>query len=440
MRRLLTVGTVIFLAIEASPSAQRALTRPAAQQAIAANNAFASASALALCDPANTVKAGVREGLWTEQGFGGVAITPGGQRLFSSVEGFPDYKAHLVAPAKRSIVAVTGITDNGPGGNEKLVLFTWRYSGLPEVVSRYACQGEQPHEGQARLRLFDDGWRVQNVELPENHRVAFAGVSAAVAKSETDAASRKVQADRLSRAAASTIGTFSFGVRGRNPNGPYQTTYRLQITDVSVVCLGNRTAWGEKEVWFGDIDRVELRSTIIDGGGPQVPQLLVWHRDGFTYSSPLINVEQNVGNLGDLPNAQRVLAQALTSWRRWYADMLSGAAPLSPRGAADNGPAKPGAADGSPKAIHDAMMYGRIGDIQQLLRSGVGPNYAIDEYYTLLGAAAYNGQLEIVKMLLQAGADPNLTPKGGASYAPLRLALLQNHPDVAAVLRAAGAR
>jgi len=92
------------------------------------------------------------------------------------------------------------------------------------------------------------------------------------------------------------------------------------------------------------------------------------------------------------------------------------------------------------KEIRGSIDSGRIDDIQKLLRSGVSPNLAIDDYYTLLGAAAYDGQVEIVKLLLNSGADPNLTPKGGASYSPLGLALLQNKGDVADLLRAAGAK
>ena len=99
-----------------------------------------------------------------------------------------------------------------------------------------------------------------------------------------------------------------------------------------------------------------------------------------------------------------------------------------------------GTVPASPKEINDSMMYGRTAEIQKMLRSGLGPNFVIDDYHTLLGVAAYWGQMEIVRLLLSSGADPNLTPKGGPSYSPLRLALLQNHPDVAEVLRAAGAK
>ncbi|MGH9338879.1 MAG: hypothetical protein ACRD1R_04650 [Acidobacteriota bacterium] len=45
----------------------------------------------------------------------------------------------------------------------------------------------------------------------------------------------------------------------------------------------------------------ELKTTIIDGRPPRVPQLLVGHKDGFKYNTPLINIEQNVGDLNTLP-------------------------------------------------------------------------------------------------------------------------------------------
>jgi uncharacterized protein len=57
-----------------------------------------------------------------------------------------------------------------------------------------------------------------------------------------------------------------------------------------------------------------------------------------------------------------------------------------------------------------------------------------------LCAAASHGHLEAVRVLLEFGADPNLREDGGAGYAPLDWALLSQDAAVIDVLRALGAR
>lgn len=306
--------------------AQQSLTRPAASQVIQRHTAFTTASVLAVCDPAKTVEAGVREGIWRKQGFGELVPTSVGRKYFARLEGFPSYQAQLAVPAKREVVAVTGITDEER--NSKLVLFTWRYVGLAEVVARYTCQGSQPHEGEAYLRLYDDGWRVERLEVPEGSRVAFAGVSSGVIKRENDFGVRKEEADRIARIPTRKIGTYRSIVTGRNPNGPYQVTNVLEISDVDVRLVSNGRA---SEAWFGDIGNVDLRTTIIDGRLPRVPNILVWHKDGFKFNQPLLGYTRNTGDLSEVPQAHKVLVEALQSWRSWYEAMLSGAAPLAPR-------------------------------------------------------------------------------------------------------------
>lgn len=59
------------------------------------------------------------------------------------------------------------------------------------------------------------------------------------------------------------------------------------------------------------------------------------------------------------------------------------------------------------------------------------------EGFTPLGAAALHGQSETVRLLLQAGADPNLKSSNGRT--PLMEAVVANRPDIAQVLMEHGA-
>jgi len=56
----------------------------------------------------------------------------------------------------------------------------------------------------------------------------------------------------------------------------------------------------------------------------------------------------------------------------------------------------------------------------------------------LVGAMSQDGALEIVRLLLENGADPNLASKAGQT--PLQLATAEGHEEIAALLRSFGAR
>ncbi len=72
----------------------------------------------------------------------------------------------MAKPVSPKLLEVTGITDGPEGqpGTSKVVDFTWKLdldSYPPEV--RDLLPDATPQEGQATLKLYDDGWRV--VEL-----------------------------------------------------------------------------------------------------------------------------------------------------------------------------------------------------------------------------------------------------------------------------------
>lgn len=113
--------------------------------------------------------AGVIEGIWTRSIRSDFSIrytltSKGRQyfaRDFSAQERMP-----LGQPARRELLEVTGITTPPMGGEAaKLATFTWQYAGLSPVIARYAGEASVIHEGEALFQLFDDGWRLQQLEL-----------------------------------------------------------------------------------------------------------------------------------------------------------------------------------------------------------------------------------------------------------------------------------
>lgn len=83
--------------------------------------------------------------------------------------------------------------------------------------------------------------------------------------------------------------------------------------------------------------------------------------------------------------------------------------------------------------LTQAARGGHMAVVRMLLAAGADPNIPEGEGVTALTVAAQAGHLEVVKALLAAGADRNYrTPQGTA----VELALRSGHTDVADVIRA----
>jgi len=75
--------------------------------------------------------------------------------------------------------------------------------------------------------------------------------------------------------------------------------------------------------------------------------------------------------------------------------------------------------------------------VQWLLEHGANANYRYSAGYSPLLTAAANGRLDIAKLLLAHGADPQATTNDGKSA--LSLSTERNHPEVAALFQARAA-
>jgi len=161
------------------------LTRPKAQELISNAPGF-SPTEMSLPLRGAFFDLGVKQGWWVP-GIVGVDLTARGKEIFkltATLASGP--KLRFVKPIRRFIIAVTGITDapQAFGPNAKVVQYTGGFdvSDFPKEVAkafddkngnppgtfiaRFAeAQKKNPGQSEALLKLYDDGWRVEKVEM-----------------------------------------------------------------------------------------------------------------------------------------------------------------------------------------------------------------------------------------------------------------------------------
>ena len=93
--------------------------------------------------------------------------------------------------------------------------------------------------------------------------------------------------------------------------------------------------------------------------------------------------------------------------------------------------------EGHAGPLHNAARSGDLSAVKMLLEAGADPNARGRRGATPLHEAAYNDNLAVVEALLAAGADPNAGERGGAT--PLHEAAHNDNPAIVKALLAAGA-
>ena len=107
-----------------------------------------------------------------------------------------------------------------------------------------------------------------------------------------------------------------------------------------------------------------------------------------------------------------------------------------PKGEAEGGSGQD--SDKFPSLLEEAILADNEQAVAYLLEHGCKPRYT-GLRWTTLGHAVYKGNLRIIKMLLDAGADPN-HPTSGCNYYPAAWAIYAKRADILEMLIDAGAR
>ena len=89
-------------------------------------------------------------------------------------------------------------------------------------------------------------------------------------------------------------------------------------------------------------------------------------------------------------------------------------------------------------ALKAAAVKGDTDAVKALLDKGTKVDARDEDGGTALGHAVWFGHVETVRLLIDRGADVNAKKRDGLT--PLQLANASNHPEIAEVLKKAGAR
>lgn len=90
-------------------------------------------------------------------------------------------------------------------------------------------------------------------------------------------------------------------------------------------------------------------------------------------------------------------------------------------------------------SIFEAAVVGQPAVVRRKLAEGWEIEERGVDGYTPLHLAAYFGQLEVARMLLESGADPNAVASNDSRVTPLHSAVSARHRDLAGLLLALGA-
>lgn len=97
-------------------------------------------------------------------------LTASGRRFFQQIRFIApaDLEVYVLPVFRRKVAEVTGIADAvlpfAPVAGLKEVQFTWQLDNVPPWL---VVQGPTGREGRAFLRLFDDGWRVEDLSFTD---------------------------------------------------------------------------------------------------------------------------------------------------------------------------------------------------------------------------------------------------------------------------------
>jgi ankyrin repeat protein len=89
-------------------------------------------------------------------------------------------------------------------------------------------------------------------------------------------------------------------------------------------------------------------------------------------------------------------------------------------------------------SLFEAAAAGQVAAVRRRLEAGSELEDHSDDGYTALHFAAYFGRLEVARMLLERGADPNSVAQNASRVTPLHSAAAGRHRDLVGLLLALG--
>jgi hypothetical protein len=110
------------------------------------------------------LQGGIKQGFWEQDRDARLSLTPKGQTYFEEIGGM----LGLVSkPLPRRVIEVTGVADGPSPATTKEVQFTWKwdFGQIPNEVKSFLGPEPKPSEGAALLKLYDDGWRVEELRV-----------------------------------------------------------------------------------------------------------------------------------------------------------------------------------------------------------------------------------------------------------------------------------
>jgi hypothetical protein len=237
------------------------LTRPDAARLVAQSAEFSKRSTIVHGNQDAAAK-GVRQGAWDAQ----FTLTGNGRQYFARVvQGLSgSVELTLASPVNQEVSEVTGITDAPEmlgGKGVKQIEFTWRYADLPSMAKRFASRGGT---GTAVARLYDDGWRIQDVRMQTSDE-PFPLTSEEIDAQTNDEraiadAAKQVETARqqlLTQATTPTQTLLKQTVRlvsGYDSSCSGNKVTTVQLTDVDIQMADCHKIWAR--MWMGHINNI----------------------------------------------------------------------------------------------------------------------------------------------------------------------------------------
>ncbi len=297
------------------------LTRSKAASLINKSENFSSTKGIALQEKGRRREptyqdAGVVEGLFaaSRESWAGSSI-----KLSEKGREYWNDDGSLKNPAHREVVEVTGISDYPMGNGVKQVNFTWRYKDLPSVAARYTGQGKKPHEGKALMKLYDDGWRVEEVAAEETAREPFEWTAELTAEAERQ---HKAAAEAERQKAAAAAARQRYEETAKTPSTTLGSYHLLEgemsVTDAGVKWKGDN--YQNFTLFYANDLTTSVRETdCYVGENWQIVKKHCWKLEVRTNNSgPDAFGDTNQATVEQI---KRQIDAAQIAWRRKYPDV-----------------------------------------------------------------------------------------------------------------------